>query len=153
MNLALDAQLNPFTRSIAVCAIGMMAAYGDISRAEAIHRHRQLFKPTQNLKNKFMDGCWVRAASKLDSRAFQRELQWFLASGRLSGHDQSIFSGAMTADPEGNFASIVVFEPLVDLFLHVFPQDMSAGEIGFLPNGQIPYLDRFREEQGEPHTN
>ena len=154
MNLALDAKLNPSTRSIAVCTIGMMAAYGDITRAEAIHRHRRLFKTVQNLGSDFMDGCWVRAASKLGSKALERELQWFLASGRLDSRTQSIVTVALRQDVGLMFPTIVILEPQVDMFLHVFPQDMRDGEIGFLPNGEIPGLDPFRrEEKPEPRNN
>jgi hypothetical protein len=153
MDLASDSKANPFTRSIAVCTIGMLAAYGDITRAEAVRWHRELFKMVQNLKHDFLDGCWARAATKLHSAEFERELQWFLASGRLNRHDRSIISGAIRSHHEENFASIVALEPMVDIFLNVFPQDMRDGEIGLLPNGQIPNLNRFAEIESEPRTN
>jgi hypothetical protein len=153
MELALDSKKNPFTRSIGLCAIGMLAAYGDISRAEAVQLHRQLFKMVQNFKHRFMDGCWARAATKLHSAEFERELQWFLASGRLDSHDRSIIAGAMRSQHEENFATIVALEPLVDIFFNIFPQDMRDGEVGLLPNGQIPNLHRFTETESEPRTN
>jgi hypothetical protein len=152
MQMALDAKLTNATRSIAVCAIGMMAAYGDCTRAEAVKRHRQLFPPTQALKCEFMDGCWVRAAAKLDAQALERELKWFMASGRLDSHCRSVIAGAMGVPPELSFASIVALEPLVDMFLSVFPQDMRRGEIGYLPNGQIPNLDLFAEDAPGRHA-
>ncbi len=153
MDLALDSKKNPFTRSIGLCAIGMLAAYGDINRAEAVQLHRQLFEMVQNLRHAFMDGCWARAATKLHSAEFERELQWFLASGRLDSHDRSIIAGAMRSHHEENFASIVALEPMVDIFSNVFPQDMRDGEVGLLPNGQIPNLHRFTEIELEPRTN
>ena len=153
MDLALDSKLNPLTRSIAVCAIGMLAAYGDITRAEAVQRHRQLFKMVQNFRHGFMDDCWVRAAAKLHSAEFERELQWFLASGRLDSHLRSIIAGAIRMDHEANFATIVALEPMVDIFFNIFPQDMRDGEVGLLPNGQIPHLNRFTETELEPRTN
>lgn len=131
----------------------MLAAYGDITRAEAVQRHRQLFKMVQNLRHEFMDDCWVRAAAELHSEAFERELQWFLASGRLDGHLRSLIAGAMRKHQETNFATIVALEPMVDICSNIFPQDMRAGEVGLLPNGQIPHLERFTESELEPRTN
>jgi len=153
MDLALNPKLKSFTRTIAMSTIGMMAAYGDITRAEAVQRHRQLYKPVQILRDPEMDGCWARAAVKLDSKAFERELQWFLASGRLDSLNRTLISSALRVDPETSFASIVALEPLVNMFINIFSQDMREGEIGFLPNGEIPFLEHFREAMAPPRTN
>ncbi len=145
MDLASDSKLSPFTRSFGLCALGMLAAYGDITRAEAVHRHRCLFKMVQDLKDEYLDDCWVRTAAKLHSLGLLGELQWFLASGRLDDHLQSIIAGAMRTHHEANFATIVALEPMVDIFTNIFPRDMRDGEVGLLPNAQIPNLELFTE--------
>lgn len=45
LELALNPNLKPLTRALAVSAIGLMAVYGDIPRAEAVKLVRQTFKP------------------------------------------------------------------------------------------------------------
>jgi hypothetical protein len=151
--IAQDAKLKTTTRSIAVCAVGMQAAYGDVSRAEAVHHLRQLYKMVQILNDGFLDGCWVRAAAKLNTEAFEVELKWFLASGRLDAHNHSLISAAIEVDAESNFASIVALEPPVDLFTNIFPTAMRYGEVGFLPNGEIPSLSNFLETELGPRKN
>jgi len=139
-NLALDSKLKPTTRGTVLCAIIMLAANGDITRAEAIVRFRQLFKPVQNLQQSSVAIWWVRAAAKLDAILFAHEIEWFLQSGLLTGNEQSYISEARQLDRQTLFASIALVEPPIDMTTNVFPQDMRHGEIGFIPNGQIPNL-------------
>jgi hypothetical protein len=150
LELALNANLKPLTRSLGVCAIGLLGAYGDITRAEAIRLVRETFKPMRALKEEWTSSSWARVAAKLHCRQFERELQWFLASGLLSLDCRQDIARALCGDPDAHLISVLSLEPMVDLFTNVFAWDIRNGEIGLLPNGQIPGLDLFRGE--EPRT-
>jgi hypothetical protein len=138
--LALDPALKPLTRSLAVCAIGLLAAYGDITRAEAVRRMRATYSAVRTLKSEWTDACWARTAVRLHSKEFERELEWFLASGRLPHLCQKDIAGAMRIHPDTNFLFVAEFDPMVDLSSNVFLKDIRDGEVGLLPNGQIPGL-------------
>ena len=56
-------------------------------------------------------------------------------------------------DPDLHLLSVRALEPMVDLFSNVFPQDVRSGEIGLLPNGQIPGLGMFVGEEPRPKDN
>jgi hypothetical protein len=150
LELALNPDLKPLTRAIAVCAIGLLGAYGDIHRAEAVRFLRQTFKPVRTLREDWTASCWSRTAAKLHCREFERELQWFLASGLLSFTCRQDIARALQGDPDAHLISVIALEPMVDLFSNVFPQEIRSGEIGLIPNGQIPGLELFRGS--EPRT-
>lgn len=153
LELALDPNLKPLTRALAVCAIGLMGVYGDIPRAEAVRLVRQTFKPMRALKEEWTASCWTRTAAKLHCREFERELQWFLASGLLTMESRHDLARALHGDPDVHLLSVRALEPMVDLFSNVFPQDVRSGEIGLLPNGQIPGLEMFLGEEPRPKDN
>jgi len=150
MDLAANPRLLPMTRAFGVSALGLQAAYGDIPRAEAVSRLRNLFKIVQAARDEFLDSCWVRTVSKVHCRELAPELQWFIASGRLDPHCASMITGAMQNHPDYNFESITLLEPMVDLFRDIFPREVRDGEVGLLPNGQIPRLELFTESDFEP---
>jgi hypothetical protein len=153
MDLVLNTSIRAPARNPALCAIGLQAAYGDISRAEAVACMRELFKAVKPFRDETMDACWVRSAAKVHSKALERELQWFLASGRLDRHCRTMIAGAMRNDPAVNFFSIVALEPMVDLFSNVFEREIRDGEVGLLPNAQIPSLELFTEQDPELRFN
>jgi hypothetical protein len=153
LELSQDSKVRPFTRSLAICAIGLLAAYGDVTRATAVGQLRQTYDSVRKLKNEWTDSCWARTAVKLHSKEFERELQWFLASGRLPRQCHQDVAEAMRVDPDANFMSVMALDSMVDLFSNVFPQDIRNGEVGLLPNGQIPGLDYYAPRQPEPGTN
>jgi hypothetical protein len=153
LELACNATLKPLTRSAALCAIGLHAASGDITRTEAVCQLRKLFRTVRAGRDVDMDACWARTAVKVHSRDLQRELEWFLASGRLDRDCRRIIAGAIQNDPDSNFISITALDPMVDLFTNVFPHDIRDGEAGLLPNGQIPGLEFFMEREPSPTRN
>lgn len=153
LELALNPNLKALTRALAVCAIGLMAVYGDIPRAEAVKLVRQTFKPMRALKEEWTASCWTRTAAKLHCREFERELQWFLASGLLTMESRHDIARALHGNPDLHLLSVRALEPMVDLFSNVFPQDVRSGEIGLLPNGQIPGLELFLGEEPRPKDN
>jgi hypothetical protein len=153
MKLALNPQAHPNVRAVAVCAVALLAAYGDISRAKVVTCLREVFSSVQRANDAMLDSCWVRTAVKVHSREFERELQWFLASGRIDMHCRELVSQAMQLQPDANFLMITALEPMVDLFSNVFARDLRDGEVGFLPNSQIPGLERFSEPEPPPRTN
>src|SRR5664279_6718 len=150
--LALDDKLKPLTRSLALCAIGLRATYGDVARAEAVRRLRATYNAVRTLKSDWADSCWARTAAKLHSKEFERELQWFLASGRLPLQCRQDIAGAMRTHPDANFISVIELDPMVDLFSNVFPRDMRNGEVGLLPNGQIPGLEFYEGSEPNPKS-
>lgn len=143
LDVALHSSFKPLTRAMAVCAIGLQGAYGDIPRAKAVQLVRETFKPIRALKEEWTASCWARTAAKLHCREFQTELQWCLASGLLSLDCRQDVARAMRQDPDVHLISVLSLEPMVDLFSNVFPRDVRKGEIGLLPNGQIPGLEMF----------
>jgi hypothetical protein len=151
--LAVDDKLRPATRSLALCAIGLQAAYGDVARAEAVRRLRATYNAVQTLKSEWTDSCWVRTAAKLHSKEFERELQWFLASGRLHPQCRQDVAGAIRTHPDANFLSVMQLDSMVDLFSNVFPQEMRDGEVGLMPNGQIPGLEFYEGSEPSPKRN
>lgn len=150
LELALNPNLKPLTRAIAVCSLGLQGAYGDVARAEAIRLMRETFKPIRALKEEWTASCWARTAAKLHCRQFERELQWFLASGLLSFECRQDIAMALRGDPDEHLMSVLSLEPMVDLFSNIFPQEIRSGEIGLLPNGQIPGLELFTGEEPRP---
>ncbi len=153
LELVLNPNLKPLTRAMGVCAIGLMGAYGDITRAEAIRLVRETYTPMRSLKEEWTASCWARVAAKLHCRQFERELQWFLASGLLPIECRQDIARALRGDPDAHLISVLALEPMVDVFTNVFPQDIRNGEIGLLPNGQIPGLDLFRGEESRTGDN
>jgi hypothetical protein len=67
-----------------------------------------------------------------------------------SRHD---LARALHGDPDIHLLSVRALEPMVDLFSNVFPQDVRSGEIGLLPNGQIPGLEMFLGDEPRPKDN
>jgi hypothetical protein len=130
-----------------------MGVYGDIPRAEAVKLVRQTFKPMRALKEEWTASCWTRTAAKVHCREFERELQWFLASGLLTMESRHDLARALHGDPDIHLLSVRALEPMVDLFSNVFPQDVRSGEIGLLPNGQIPGLEMFLGDEPRPKDN
>lgn len=55
--------------------------------------------------------------------------------------------------PDANFISVIELDPMVDLFSNVFPRDMRNGEVGLLPNGQIPGLEFYEGSEPSPKSN
>jgi hypothetical protein len=153
LELSRDAKLRPSTRSLAICAIGLLAAYGDVTRATAVSQLRETYDSVRKLKSEWTDSCWARTAVKLHSEEFERELQWFLASGRLPRQCHKDVAEAMRVHPDANFMSVMGLDSMVDLFSNVYPQDIRNGEVGLLPNGQIPGLDYYVPRQPEPGAN
>jgi len=153
LDLALNDGLKPITRSLAIGGIGMLGAYGDIPRKEAIRLVRQLYLPMRGLREEWTACAWSRAAAKLHCREFQPELQWFLASGLLPDFTRPDISRALRGDPDAHLVSVSLLEPMVDIFRNVFPQDIRSGELGLLPNGQIPNLEMFLGHEPLPDEN
>ncbi len=153
LEMALNPELKPLTRALALCAIGLLGAYGDIARAESVRLLRETFKPIRALKEEWTADNWARTAAKLHCRQFERELQWFLASGLLNFECRQDIARALRGDPDAHLISVVALEPMVDLFSNVFPQDIRNGEMGLLPNGQIPGLELFRGDEPRPRHN
>lgn len=153
LQLVLNPDLKPLTRALGLCTIGLMGAYGDIARAEAVRLLRETYKPVRAMREEWAAENWTRTAAKLHCRQFERELQWFLASGLLTLQCRQDIAGALHGDPDAHLISVLALEPMVDLFSNVFPQDVRNGEIGLLPNGQIPGLELFRGEEPRPGHN
>ena len=59
----------------------------------------------------------------------------------------------MRTHPDANFISVIELDPMVDLFSNVFPRDMRNGEVGLLPNGQIPGLEFYEGSEPNPKSN
>ena len=153
IDLVLNPSLKTETRATAVSAIGLMGAYADIARAEAIRLLRGTFKPIREMKDELMAENWARTAARLHCREFERELQWFLASGLLNQQCRYDIGQAFRQDPDTLLISTIAFEPMVDLFGNVFEQGIRNGEIGLLPNSQVPGLELFRGEEPRPRHN
>jgi hypothetical protein len=153
MELVMNSALQPLTRSAALPAIGLLAAFGDISRSEAVHHMRTLFKVVKAAQIPDLDSNWVRTAVKIHCRELQRELQWFLASGRLERDCRSLIADVMQQHPDDLFLSILELESAVDVFRNVFQQDVRDGEVGLLPNSMIPGLHEFLELGPQPRVN
>jgi len=153
IDLALNPALKIETRATAVSAIGLLGAYGVIARADAVRLLRDTFKPIKETKNDLLAENWARTAARLHCREFERELQWFLASGLLSQQCRHDIGQALRQDPDALLISTIAFEPTVDLFSNVFPQEIRNGEIGLLPNGEIPGLELFRGQEPKPRNN
>jgi hypothetical protein len=130
-----------------------MAAYGDVSRVEAVDRLRSTFQAVRDLNNNWTNSSWVRTAVRLHSKALQREIQWFLDSCRLEPECQRDIESAMLLPPDVNYMGIFALDEKVDLFRNVFILDIRAGELGLLTNGQIPDLHLFGDEQSYSATN
>ncbi len=153
MEVVTNPNLRPLTRSSALPAMGLLAAFGDISRADAVRHMRSLFKVVKAARIPELDSNWVRTAAKIHCVEFQRELQWFLASGRLERDCRSLIADVMQQHPDDLFISILGLESAIDLFGNVFQQDVRDGEIGLLPNSMIPGLHAFLEQGPPPRVN
>jgi hypothetical protein len=153
ISLVMNPNLRPLTRSTALPAIGLLAALGDISRSEAVRHMRSLFGEVKAARIPELDSNWVRTAIKIHCRELQRELQWFLASGRLERDSRPLIADAMRQHPDDLFLSILELESAVDVFRNVFPQDVRDGEVGLLPNSMIPGLHEFLERGPGPGAN
>jgi hypothetical protein len=152
-NTLLDTKLLPLTRSTGISAIGLLAAYGDISRSEAVEHLRTLFKAIKSKRDDELDSCWVMTAVKVHSEQLLPELQWFLASGRLNRKCQELIPVVLGYGQHLNLMSIIPLEPMIDLFSNVFPIEIRNDELGIVPNGQIPGLDKFRVVLPSPRQN
>lgn len=153
IDLALNSELKPETRALAVSAIGLLGTYADISRADAVRLLRDTFKPIRALKDPLITENWARTAAGLHCHEFERELQWLLASGLLSHQCRHDIGRALRGNPDAHLISALALEPMVDLFLNVFPVEIRSGEIGLLPNGQIPGLELFLGDEPRPKHN
>jgi hypothetical protein len=153
LELALDTSLKPLTRALAICAIGLLGVYGDVPRANAVMQLRATFKVVKDLREEWTSNCWARTTVKLHTKEFEREVQWFLASGRLSLPGRQQVAAAMRAHPDDNFISVVALDPMADVFCNVFPREMRNGELGLVPNGQIPDLELYGSPEPDPGSN
>lgn len=153
LKMAIDPTLKPTTRALAIPAIGLLAAYGETTRAEAIRWLRKLFDPVKRQNQDLTDTNWALTAAKLHSKKFERELQWFVGSGRLDAHSRAAISAAMQQHPDTNFISMIALDFMVDLSLNVFSRDVRGGEIGFVPNSQIPGLNLYADSAPNSRGN
>ena len=153
VDLAGNTALRPMTRSLALAAIGVQAAYGDVSRSDAVRQLRCLFTSVQATHSREMDASFARTAAKLHSRELEKQLQWFLASGRLDSSCRYVVGTAIQQNPDLHFLSILTLESMVDLFTNIFPRDIRDGELGLLPNSQIPSLELFLDGEPERRDN
>ena len=96
---------------------------------------------------------WARTAARLHCREFERELQWFLASGFPNQQCRYDIGQALRQDPDALLIATIAFEPMVDLFSNVFEQGIRNGEIGLIPNGEVPGLELFRGQEPKPKHN
>lgn len=153
MELALDTTKAAMTRALAISSIGLQAAYGDIRRAQAVAHLHAVHEAVKSRRNKSTDACWALTAAKLDSRAFTRELQWFLASGRLEQYLRPVIADFMKQPPDEIFESVCNVDAMVDLFSNVFTHQMRDGEVGLVLNSRIPGFEMSSGPQSQPRSN
>jgi hypothetical protein len=143
MSVAMDGSVSTMTRAIAISAVGLSAVYGDTRREEAVIRLRTLFESVKARPDEWLDSNWVRAATKIQCREFERELQWFMASGRLNRLCREEVESAMHHHPDEVFFSSMQFEAPVNLLENIFSRDFRRGEAGLLPNNKNRWQDKF----------
>lgn len=143
VDVALDPKLKPLTRSLAVATIGLQAAYGFVSRKQAVHDLRRLFNTFKEENIQPVMENWALTACKMHSRKFEQELLWCLSSNRMGEDLRPLVNASLQTHPDTNFASILPLESPVDLMHNVFPRIIRDGEVGFNPNAEIPNLGDF----------
>jgi hypothetical protein len=138
--LVRNPDLRPLTRCASLRAIGLLAANGDISRAEGVARLRGLLQdPLRAECNPQLDCCWAHTAIRVHSGELQRELEWYVTSGRLVPVSRrDTIAQLMQRHPEGLFDWRRPQKPLVDLCTRVFPLWILDGEWTLFTSHPIP---------------
>lgn len=153
IEIVMNPNLRAMTRATALPAIGLLAAFGDIARNEAVRHLRTLFPTIKAARIPDLEANWVRTAAKVHCVELQNELQWFLSSGRMDRDFGSLIANVLRHHPDDIFLSILQLEPAVDIVRNVFQIEVRDGEIGLLPNAMIPRLHEFLEQGPEISVN
>ena len=153
MNLAEDPKAQAHIRGAALEAIGLLAAFGDATRAETVSRLRALYPMVRRADDPILDSSWVSIAAKVHWHRLDNELRWFMSSGRLPAGLREVIADATRQHPDTNFVAVMALEPPINILVNVFAQEFRDGEVGLVVNKSGPDLSGYLNDSHDTERN